>query len=78
MSSPGVLAKVVDRSTWVCHAYCLINHHDYQVVETVEGRLPKGMRYLNGVFTQASSRKHDLRRRLFQGLFKGVLVDKEA
>lgn len=59
-----------------------MNHHDYQVVETVEGRLPKGMRYLNGVFTQASSRKHDLRRHLFQGLFKAYsrenLVDKEA
>jgi hypothetical protein len=36
------------------------------------------MRQLNGVYTQASNRRHRRVGHLFQGRFKGILVDKEA
>jgi len=73
----ATLAEVVERFNWVCHAYCLMTNHYHLVVETPDGNLSKGMRQLNGVFTQASNRRHGRVGHLFQGRFKGVLVDKE-
>jgi len=73
-----VLAEVVQRFNWVCHAYCLMTNHYHLVVETVEGNLSKGMRQLNGVYTQASNRRHRRVGHLFQGRFKGILVDRDA
>ena len=74
----GVLAETVDRYNWICHAYCLVTNHYHLVIETVEGNLSEGMRHLNGVFTQSSNRRHQRNGHLFQGRFKGILVDKEA
>jgi len=74
----GVLAEVVERFNWVCHAYCLMTNHYHLVIETVEGNLSNGMRQLNGVYTQASNRRHHRVGHLFQGRFKGILVDKDA
>ncbi len=54
----GVLAEVVERYNWICHAYCLMTNHYHLVIETVEGNLSRGMRQLNGVYTQASNRTH--------------------
>jgi putative transposase len=74
----AVLGEVVDRFNWRCHAYCLMGNHYHLVVETVEGNLSKGMRQLNGVFTQASNRRHGRSGHLLQGRFKAILVDREA
>ena len=73
-----VLAEVVERYNWICHAFCLMTNHYHLVIETVEGNLSRGMRQLNGVFTQASNRRHNRLGHLFQGRFKGILVDKDA
>lgn len=72
------LAEVVERFNWICHAYCLMTNHYHLVVETPDGNLSKGMRHLNGVFTQASNRRHRRSGHLFQGRFKAVLVDADA
>ena len=45
------------------------------VIETPDGNLSKGMRQLNGVFTQASNRRHRRSGHLFQGRYKAILVD---
>lgn len=73
----STLAEVVERFNWLCHAYCLMNDHYHLVVETPDANLSKGMRQLNGVFTQASNRRHVRTGHLFQGRFKGILVDKD-
>lgn len=73
-----VLAEVVERYHWRCHAWCLMSNHYHLVIETVEGNLSKGMRHLNGVYTQASNRRHHRSGHLFQGRFKGILVDQDA
>jgi putative transposase len=73
-----VLTEVTERYNWICYAYCLMGNHYHLVIETVEGNLSKGMRQLNGVFTQASNRRHHRSGHLFQGRFKSVLVDKDA
>lgn len=73
-----VLAQVTERFHWLCHAYCLMNNHYHLVIETSDGNLSKGMRQLNGVYTQAFNRRHRRVGHLFQGRFKGILVQKES
>src|SRR5215813_14162085 len=74
----NTLGQVTERFHWICHAYCLMNNHYHLVVETPDGNLSKGMRQLNGVYTQAFNRRHHRVGHLFQGRFKGILVQKES
>ncbi|WP_124949925.1 REP-associated tyrosine transposase [Sulfuriferula thiophila] len=74
----SVLAEVIDQYNWVCHAWCLMDNHYHLLIETPDGNLSKGMRQLNGVYTQASNRRHGRVGHLFQGRFKGILVDSDT
>ena len=74
----ATLFRVTERFHWLCHAYCLMNNHYHLVIETPDGNLSKGMRQLNGVYTQAFNRRHHRVGHLFQGRFKGILVQKES
>ncbi len=74
----AVFAEVCARFNWRCHAYCQMTNHYHVVVETAEGNLSKGMRQLNGVFTQRVNRRHGLVGHLFQGRFKGILVERDT
>ncbi len=66
----ATLGEVVRQMNWVCHAYCLMNNHYHLVIETPDGNLAKGTRQLNGVYTQASNRRHKRVGHLFQGRYK--------
>ena len=44
-----------------------MGNHYHLMIETPEGNLTKGMRQLNGVFTQWSNRRHKRCGYLFQG-----------
>ena len=48
----GVLAEVVSRLGWICHAYCLMSNHYHLVVETPAPNLSKGMQLLNSIETR--------------------------
>ena len=72
------LAQVTERFHWICHAYCLLNNHYHLVIETPDGNLSKGMRQLNGVYTQAFNKRHRRVGHIFQGRFKGILVQKDS
>jgi REP element-mobilizing transposase RayT len=72
------LAQVVDQFNWICHAYCLMDNHYHLLIQTPDGNLSKGMRQLNGVYTQTSNRRHGRVGHLFQGRFKAILVDSDA
>jgi REP element-mobilizing transposase RayT len=72
------LGKVCDRFDWVVHAYCLMDNHYHLLVETPNGDLAKGMRQLNGVYTQAYNRRHGRVGHVFQGRYKAILVQKET
>jgi len=52
------LGRVTKRFHWICHGYCLMNNHYHLIIETPDGNLSKGMRQLNGVYTQAFNRRH--------------------
>lgn len=73
-----VLTLVVERFNWLCHAYCLMENHYHLIIETPEGNLSRGMRQLNGVYTQSFNRRHNRVGHLFQGRFKALLVEKES
>jgi len=51
-----VLSIVCERFNWRCHAWCMMDNHYHIVIETIEGNLSKGMRHLNGVYTQKMNR----------------------
>ncbi len=47
-----LLGAVRERFNWTVHAYCLMTNHYHLLVETPNANLSKGMRQLNGVYTQ--------------------------
>lgn len=73
-----VLEQVIGRFNWLCHAYCLMSNHYHLLIETVDPTLSRGMRQLNGVYTQAFNHWHDRVGHVFQGRYKAILVEKEA
>lgn len=73
-----LFGHVCKRFNWVCHAYCLMDNHYHIVVETAEGNLSKGMRQLNGVYTQTFNRAHNRVGHVYQGRYKAILVEKES
>ena len=74
----AVLSGVVARWGWLCHVYCLMGNHYHLVVTTPEANLSRGMRQLNGVYTQRFNRRHDRVGHLFQGRYGAVLVERDA
>jgi len=73
-----IVRDVIEGFEWRCHAYCLMTDHYHLFIETVHANLSKGMRQLNGVFTQWSNRHHRRSGHVFQGRYKSILVDSDA
>jgi putative transposase len=73
----SVLAAVVKRYNWLCHAYCLMDNHYHLLIETPDANLSVGMRQLNGAFTQRCNQRHKRCGHIFQGRFKAIVVDKD-
>ena len=73
-----VLREVGERFNWVIHAYCLMSNHYHILVETPDGNLSKGMRQLNGVYTQRFNRNNNRVGHVFQGRYKAINVQKES
>ncbi|MEK6802083.1 MAG: transposase [Nitrospirota bacterium] len=74
----SLLAHVVDRYGWICHAYCLMDNHYHLLIETPKPNLSLGMRQLNGRYTQAYNLRHEQVGHVFQGRFTAILVEKDA
>ena len=72
------LGEVVDSHHWDCHCYCLMTNHFHLLVETPEPNLSRGMRRLNGQYSQRFNRRHDRVGHILQGRFTGILVEREA
>ncbi|MBI2474983.1 transposase [Candidatus Uhrbacteria bacterium] len=67
----------IERYNWLCHAYCLMDNHYHLLLETPEGNLSKGMRQLNGVYTQRFNFTHKTVGHLFQSRYKTFLIEKD-
>ena len=73
-----LIGKVCERFNWRLTAYCLMSNHYHLVVETPEANLSRGMRQLNGVYTQWSNRRHRRVGHVFQGRYSAIVVDTDA
>jgi len=73
-----IMNQTKKRYNWLCHAYCLMTNHYHLVMETPDGNLSKGMRQLNGVYTQAFNKKYKRVGHIFQGRYKAILIQKES
>ena len=69
------LTKVAERLDWWYWAYCLMGNHYHLVVETTQPTLARGMRDLNGNYSQAFNRRHERVGHLFQGRYRSILID---
>ena len=73
-----VIGHVLARFGWRCHAYCLMGNHYHLLIETPEANLTRGMRQLNGVYTQRFNRRHGRVGHVFQGRYKAIVVQKDG
>lgn len=73
-----VLGRTVELFGWRLHAYVLMGNHYHLLVETPVPTLSRGMRQLNGVYTQRFNRRHGRTGHLFQGRFKAILVERDT
>ncbi|ACH39882.1 transposase of ISGbem_B, Y1_Tnp domain-containing [Citrifermentans bemidjiense Bem] len=73
-----ILARSCNLFNWLCHAYCLMGNHYHLIVETVDDTLSRGMRHLNGVYTQKFNWNHHSVGHVFQGRYKAILIEKES
>ena len=73
-----VLASTIERFGWICHAYCLMDNQYQLLIETPQPNLSRGMKHLNGVYTQWFNRQHSRSGPLVQGRFKSIVVEKET
>ena len=73
-----LLTETVERRGWTCHAWCLMDNHYHLLIETASADLGRGMRQINGVYTQRFNRAHGRVGHVFQGRYKAILVEKQA
>jgi REP element-mobilizing transposase RayT len=74
----AVLAEVCARFNWDVHAFCQMGNHYHLVVETIDGKLARGMRHLNGQYAQWINRRRAIAGHLFQGRYHAVLVQRDS
>ena len=72
-----VLGEACKSYNFLVHSWCQMTNHYHLLIETPDRNLSKGMRHLNGVYTQRFNKKQHRAGHLFQGRFKAILVEKE-
>jgi len=72
-----LLGETCDRFNLAVLAYCQMTNHFHILLETVDGNLSRGMRHLNGSYSQYFNRAHNLVGHVFQGRFKAILCQRE-
>jgi len=63
---------------WRVHAWCLMGNHYHLCIETPDGNLVKGMRWLQSVFANRFNRLRKTNGHVFQGRYKAILLDGKA
>jgi REP element-mobilizing transposase RayT len=72
------LAEACEKTGWRIHAYVMMGHHYHVLVETPEGNLVAGMKWLQGTYTQRYNSRHSVFGHLFQGRHKALVVEGAA
>ncbi len=74
----SLFGREILQQQWRCYAYCLMGNHYHLLLETPEPNLSRGMRRLNGSYTQRFNWRHQRVGHLLQGRFKSLLVEREG
>jgi putative transposase len=69
------LSEACAKTGWCIHAYVLMGNHYHLLVETPEGNLVAGMKWLQSTYTQRYNSRHQVFGHLFQGRYKALVVD---
>lgn len=72
-----IFGDIHERYQWITYAWCLMDGQYHFVIETPQPNLSKGIKLLNGIYTQYFNYIHGRVGHLFQGRYKSILVDKE-
>ena len=72
------LRRTVEIYGWRLYAFVLMTNHEHLFVETPEPNLSAGMQYLGGSYTSYFNWRHHRSGHLFQGRFKGYLVEERG
>ncbi|OGP79395.1 MAG: hypothetical protein A2V86_07025 [Deltaproteobacteria bacterium RBG_16_49_23] len=62
----------------IIHVFCLMENHYHLLLETPRGNLSQILHHINGAYTTYFNVKRGRSGHLFQGRFKGILVDRDA
>ena len=73
----NVLQEAADLWNLRIAAFCLMSNHYHILLQTPDGNLSRGMRHINGVYTQRFNRRHEKEGQLFRGRYKSVLVEED-
>ena len=69
------LAEACQKADFQVHAYCLMRNHFHLVVETPNGNLVAGMRWLLSSYTLRLNHRRKLFGHVFSGRYKALVVD---
>jgi putative transposase len=69
------LAEACQKADFQVHAYCLMRNHFHLVVETPNGNLVAGMRWLLSTYTLRLNHRRKLFGHVFSGRYKALVVD---
>lgn len=58
--------------------HCQVGNNYHLLIETLDGDLSKGMRRLNGLYTEKFNRRHTSVGPVYQARFKSIIVDKDS
>lgn len=72
-----ILSELPQRYGIVIHGYVLMGNHYHLLIETPKGNITRVMHYLNATYTGYFNRKYKRVGHLFQGRYKGFLIEKE-
>lgn len=74
----NLLGEIVLSARWILHAWVLMSNHYHLMIETPLLTLSNGVKKLNEAYAQRFNRRHGRVGHLFQGRFKGILVERES
>jgi putative transposase len=72
-----ILKRTRERYGYQLHAYVLMDNHYHLMVETPKANISQTMQNINTSYTVYINKKHRRSGHLFQGRYKGIIVDKD-
>ena len=72
-----ILKRTKERYGYLLHAYALMGNHYHLLIETPKANISQIMQNINTSYTVYINKKYRRSGHLFQGRFKGIIVDKD-